>query len=133
LADVPPDENTSEAEVKGKKTGCFGWLFRIGLVGLLLLVGALLWLNGPGFRWLAHKYGPGFFTEAGFENEFKISGTLWKGPVIEELSLSSTTSPLKSLQAEGLTLNYHPLRLKEMIVDGISADSNPRRRNQPLN
>ena len=83
MADVPPDENTSEKEVKHKKTGCFGWLFRIGLVGLLLLVGALVWLNGPGFRWLAHKYGPDFLTEAGFETEVKISGTLLKGAVVE--------------------------------------------------
>ncbi|MDP0492374.1 MAG: translocation/assembly module TamB domain-containing protein [Verrucomicrobiota bacterium JB023] len=87
------------------------------------MIALILWLGGPGFRWIANTYGPGFLEKAGFEADFEISGSLWSGPLIESLELSSETSPLKSLQAENLQLDYDLLELKDLKLNSLTADS----------
>ena len=124
---LPEPDNTEEAGTpEKKKKGCRGCLVRLGVFGLIilaLLLGGLAWLNGPGFRWLAQKYGPDALTKAGFEGDFQISGTLLKGPQIDSINLSSETNPLKSLTAKNLRLKYNILELKELKIEGLTADS----------
>ncbi|MDQ8189882.1 translocation/assembly module TamB domain-containing protein [Roseibacillus persicicus] len=123
---MPEEELEKNESPPDKKKGCSGCLARLGvlgLVGLLILGGALVWLNGPGFRWLAQKYGPDLLAKSGFEGDFEISGSLWKGPNIDSINLSSETSPLKTLSATNLKLRYNPLELKDLKIESLVADS----------
>ncbi len=125
LPDAPPTEEEENTPPQ-KKKGCRGCLALLGICGVILLallLGGLAWLNGPGFRYLAQKYGPDFLAEQGFTAEFELSGTLLKGPHIDSIHLTSETSPLKTLKATNLQLRYHPLALKELKIDSLTADS----------
>lgn len=118
--DEEPDSSAS------KKKGCRGCLARLGVLALVLFalfLAGLAWLNGPGFRWLAHKYGPDFLAEKGFTADFKVSGSLLRGPRIDSLELSSETTPLKQLSARNLQLRYQPLELKNLKIESLTADS----------
>ena len=109
-----------------KKKGCRGCLVSLGVLTLLLialLAGSLLWLNGPGFRWLAQKYGPDFLAQNGIEGDFQLSGTLLNGPTIDSINISSETSPLKNLQATNLRLDYDIRELKDFKIKSLTADS----------
>ncbi len=124
VSDSEPTEETDSAPES--KKGCRGCLVRLGIAGMVflaLLVGALAWLNGPGFRWLAQKYGPDFLAEKGFSADFQLSGTLLSGPRIDSIDLSSETSPLKTLRARNLKLDYRALALKDLQIDSLTADS----------
>lgn len=123
-----PEEDSKEKESlpDKKKKGCSGCLARLAvlaLVALLILGGVLVWLNGPGFRWLAQKYGPDLLEKSGFEGDFKLSGSLWSGPNIDSINLRSETSPLKSLSATNLKLRYNPLELKDLKIKSLIADT----------
>ncbi|MBK1835521.1 translocation/assembly module TamB domain-containing protein [Roseibacillus ishigakijimensis] len=98
---------------------------RLGILALLfiaLLAGLLLWLNGPGYRWLAHKYGPDFLAQKGFAADFELAGTLWDGPLVKHLELHCATTPLKHLRVENLKLSYDPWQLKDLRIEGLTAD-----------
>ena len=86
-------------------------------------MGAVVWLGGPGFPILAKKYGPDLLTKAGFEGDFELSGSLFSGPNIDSINLSSETSPLKSLSATNLKLRYNLLDLKDLKIDSLTADN----------
>ena len=119
----PDADPQADAPPAKKKRGCLSRLILLLLVFIAILAGVLVWLNGPGYRWLAHKYGPEFLAEKGFQADFQLSGTLWNGPTIERLSLSSETSPLKSLTAENLRLRYNVFELRDLKIDAITADT----------
>lgn len=124
-----PDEETTEESPPSspqKKKGCRGCLVRLGVLGViafLLLTGVVLWFSGPGFRWVAQKYGPDILAAQGFQGDFEVSGSLFSGPRIDSIDLTSDTSPLKKLSARNLKLSYRPLALKDLKIDGLTADS----------
>jgi hypothetical protein len=55
----------------------------------LLLVGGLLWLNGPGLRYLAPKVAKDFLEKAGMQGDFKVGGSLTGGLSFSDLTLES--------------------------------------------
>ena len=87
------------------------------------MAGLLVWLNGPGFPWLANKYGPGLLQKAGFEGDLQLSGSLFSGPNIDSINLTSETSPLKTLSATNLQLRYNLLDLKNLKIESLTADN----------
>ncbi|MGJ8724371.1 MAG: translocation/assembly module TamB domain-containing protein [Roseibacillus sp.] len=121
------NEPTEEDDLpEKKKKGCSGCLLRLGILGLLflaLLIGGIIWFSGPGFRWLAQKYGPELLVENGFQGDFQLSGSLLKGPNIDSINLTSETSPLKTLSATNLKLRYNLFDLKDLKIEGITANS----------
>lgn len=121
--DVTAEQKPEPEKDHQKKKGCFSWLLRASLVFLLLLGIVLAWLNGPGFRWMTHKYVPGILAKAGFEGDLQVSGTLLGGINIDTISLKSETSSLKSLEAKDLQLRYKPLELRESKLQSLSAGS----------
>lgn len=125
MSEEPPAEETN-TDSKEKKKGCRSCLGRLAVVALVLLAllaAGLLWITGPGLNWVAQKYLPDLLEKAGFEGEVAFSGSLLTGPTIERLSLQSETSPLKSLQARNLTLDYSLKDLLSKKVDAVTADS----------
>ncbi|MEM9081627.1 MAG: translocation/assembly module TamB domain-containing protein, partial [Verrucomicrobiota bacterium] len=115
-------EKTPAESTPKKRPGCLAWIRRLALAFILLLALALLWLNGPGFRWLAHKYGPDALQKAGFDNSFQVSGTLLGGINLDTLELFSTESPLKHLSATNLQLRYSLFQLKDLTIKSLTAD-----------
>ena len=70
-----------------KRKGCFRWFLRLGVVGVVLLVAAVLWLNGPGIRWILESKVPPFLEEKGFEASLAVEGTLLGGLTFRDVSL----------------------------------------------
>ncbi len=113
-------EGTQNADETKKGKGCLGWLWRLSLVVLLLLVTFLLWFNGPGVRWLGPKIGKHFLEKAKIEGGFDLEGTLAGGIGIRDLRLSSETGVIKKVEVSHLKTDY---RLSEVIkgeIRGIS-------------
>jgi len=118
---VPEGKDESTEENVQKRKGCFGWLWRIGLVGLVVLAGLLVWFNGPGVRWLGPKVAKHFLEKAEFEGGLKIGGTLLGGIDIYDLEISSEGS-VERLVIDRLETDY---RFSEVIkgkLRGISGE-----------
>ena len=64
-------------------------MLRILLVLVILLVGLVVWLNGPGLRWLGPKVAAHFLEKADLTGEFKIDGSLTGGLSISDLKVES--------------------------------------------
>ena len=64
----PPDAKPDEAKPRRRKWK--RWVFG-GL--LVLIVGGLLWLNGPGIRWLAPKVAENYLSEIRAEGIVRAS------------------------------------------------------------
>ncbi len=121
------ERSSSSKKRKGSLKGCFHSLFRISGVLLLILfaflVAAVLWLNGPGFRWLAEKYGPDYLARQGYNASFEVSGNLWSGPKIDSITLTSGIHSLRRLEAENLQLRYNVFDLKnKKLIESLTAD-----------
>ena len=115
-------EGTQNSDEKKKGKGCLGWLWRISLIGLVLLAAFLLWFNGPGVRWLGPKIGKHFLEKAKIEGGFELEGTLAGGIGVRDLSLSSHTGAIKKIEVSSLQTDY---RLSEVIkgeIRGISGE-----------
>ncbi len=110
-----PDEKAG----KSKRKGCFGWLWRIGVVGLLLLVGVLVWLNGPGIRWLGPKVAERFLEKAGIEGDFNIVGSVSGGLGVEDLRLTSDRGVIKDVGIGSLKTDYRLSELTKGKIRGI--------------
>ncbi len=68
---MSPDASSDESRPQRRKWK--RWVFG-GL--LLLVVGGLLWLNGPGIRWLAPKVAESFLEKSGLKGSFEVEGSL---------------------------------------------------------
>jgi len=81
---MSPDEEPPKKETKRPRRRWRKWL-----AGLLVFLGLfLLWLNGPGWRWLGGIGLRKGLDKAGLTADFKLTGTLVGGIKVEELSLS---------------------------------------------
>ncbi len=118
MAGEEPKQEANETKKKGK--GCLGWMWRISLGGLLMLIGFVFWFNGPGVRWLGPKIGKHFLEKADIDGGFSLGGTLANGIGIRDLSLTSESGVIKNIQIGSLQTDY---RIGEVIkgkVRGIS-------------
>ena len=112
-----------DEERKPRKRG--SWLGRFGrmaLAGLLVLAVSLVWLNGPGFRWLGPKVAAHYLEKAGLEGGMRLGGTLLGGVEIHDLDVSGDEGALQRLTVRRLVTDY---RFSEVIlgkVRGISGE-----------
>lgn len=117
------EENTEGKNVETKKRRRWlGWLWRVSVVCLLLLLVLLVWLNGPGIRWLGPKIAGHFIENAGMEGGLKVGGTLLGGLDVYDLDISSPEGSLERVVVDRLETDY---RFSEVIkgkVRGISGE-----------
>ncbi|WP_411825987.1 translocation/assembly module TamB domain-containing protein [Luteolibacter sp. AS25] len=118
MADEKPEQ---PGEVKKRKRGCLGWFLRISLVLVLLLIGLLVWFNGPGMRWLVPGLAKQFLEKDGITIDMRLGGTLLGGINVYDLDFQ-TGGQIKHLVVDRLKTDY---RFRELIkgqVRGISGE-----------
>lgn len=87
----------------------------------LVLLGLLVWLNGPGIRWLGPKIAGHFMAKSGVRGGFALDGSLTGGISVRNLRLA-TDSSLKELRLNSATPLYRISELVSGRVDGIRLD-----------
>ncbi len=90
------------------------------------LVAGLIWLNGPGLRWLGPKVAGHFFAKAGLRSSFALEGTFTGGLTIRNLTVE-TDKTLTRLTVGWMTPVYRISglmkgRLDSLVIDGLHAD-----------
>jgi hypothetical protein len=88
-------------------------------MGVLIL--GMLWLNGPGLRWLGPRLAQHFLAKAGLSGGFRIEGSISSGFAIVDLNLAGAGS-LASLSADRITPLYQWARLLHGQPDGLTID-----------
>ena len=93
---------------------------------LAVLVLGLIWLNGPGLRWLAPRVARHYLENLGLRGDFKIEGNLTGGLSLSDLRIESD-STLATLTIDRVIPDYQwrglvKGRLEGLTVDGIHAD-----------
>lgn len=81
------------------------------LVAFLLVLVALLILNGPGFRTLARFAGLKAAASQGLTGDFRVLGSIGSGFSIQALDLSDGKEDGMSIRVEEVRLDYHPWTL----------------------
>lgn len=94
--------------------------WRVPLILLLLLVVSLVWLNGPGIRWLGPKVAAHFLEKAGMSGSFRLKGSLTGGISVEDLEIGSAEGSVKKVTLGKATPEYEFMRLIRGEVKGIS-------------
>jgi len=112
--------DTDDRKPKRRK-GCLGLLWRLSLVGLVVLAGMGIWLNGPGIRWLGPKVAKHYLEKANFEGDFRIGGTVLGGIDIYDLDLRSEGS-VERLVIDRLETDYRFTEVVKGKLRGISGD-----------
>jgi hypothetical protein len=95
--------------------------YRRWIVLLVVLLGGLVWLNGPGLRWLAPKVARHYFQKAGLRGFFTLEGSLTGGISVRGLQIESD----KTLGRLTLKRAIPAYQLKELIkgrIQGIEID-----------
>ena len=113
------DQQSDEPKRRG---GCLRLLGRLVLLGLLVLAALLVWLNGPGMRWLGPKVAGHYIAKAGFEGSLKLGGTLLGGIEVYDLDLKSGKGALERLVVKRLETDYRFSELFSGKVRGISGE-----------
>lgn len=88
---------------------------------LALFAGLLLWLNGPGLRWLAPLAARHFLPKAGLTGDLRVEGSLSHGFAITDLSLHGS-GPLAGLTLNRATPHYRWSQLVKGKLDGLTVD-----------
>ena len=96
------------------------------LVILCVLAAGLLWLNGPGLRYLAPKVVAHFLEKAGIRSDLKVGGSLTGGLSVFDLKIE-TDQTLEKLTIDHIVPDYHlggliKGQLKGLTVDGVHAE-----------
>ena len=94
------------------------------VLGLLVL--GVVWLNGPGLRFIAPRVATRFLEKAGLRGNFKVGGSLTGGLSISDLKIEGDKE-LASLTIDTVTPEYQwrgliKGRLEGLTVDGVHAD-----------
>ena len=101
-------------------------LWRWLVIFLVLMAAALLWLNGPGLRYLAPKVVAHFLEKAGIRGNLTVGGNLTGGLSFSDLTIE-TDGTLAKLTIDEVVPDYQ-LRglikgqLEGLTVDGVHAD-----------
>ena len=127
--DLQDNESATHDESRPRPRGRRKWLRRLALALLVLLAvfaGGLVWLNGPGLRWLAPKVAAGFLEKAGMRGNFVLEGSLTGGISVKDLQLASDKA-LERLAVGRITPSYRfrelaQGRLDGIVIDGLHAD-----------
>ncbi len=115
------EENAEEKKTeRRRRRGCLGWLWRVSVVCLLLLVGLLVWLNGPGIRWLGPKVAAHFIEKAGMTGELRLGGTVLGGLDVYDLEITGAEGAVERLVVDRLETDYRFMELVKGKVRGIS-------------
>lgn len=114
------NEGTENQELN-KRRGCLGWFFRLGFLGLILIAGLAVWLNGPGVRWLGPKVAKHFLEKAEIEGDLKVGGTLLGGIDIYDLDLRSGGA-LERLVIARLETDYRFSEIIKGKLRGVSGE-----------
>ncbi|MDF1711406.1 MAG: hypothetical protein P1U90_04165, partial [Akkermansiaceae bacterium] len=90
---MPPREEKPEDSPKTRRR----WKRRL-VYGLLVLIGLLIWANGPGIRWGLKKVISQQIAAQDLSGSFTIEGTALSGISIRDISLNgkSTIQSVKS-------------------------------------
>ncbi len=92
------------------------WLRRVGILLLLFLV-FLVWLNGPGIRWLLPHISQHYLEKQSMTIEMKVRGTVLGGLTLHEIQLVG--GPIVDLYISDLELRYQLRELLDGKVRGI--------------
>lgn len=106
-----PQPDTRKRRPRGRKR----------LVALFLLVASLVWLNGPGWRWLGGIGLRQALEKAGLAADFELTGTLLGGIRVEKLSLSG--GPIRHLEISSAGPLYQFTRALRGEIDGVEVKS----------
>lgn len=79
----------------------------------------MLWLNGPGFRFLAPRVAAHFLPQVGLRGNFTVAGSLTGGFTLSDLRIEGDQE-LVSLTIDRVTPAYHWSRLIKGQLDGLS-------------
>lgn len=90
-------------------------------IALVLLVASLLWLNGPGWRWLGGIGLRHVLDNTGLAADFELKGTLLGGIRVERLSLSG--GPIRHLEITSAGPLYQFTRAIRGELDGVQVES----------
>lgn len=85
---------------------------------LILFIAALVWLNGPGWRWLGGIGLRHSLEKAGLEAEFDLRGTLLSGVRVEKLKLSGGV--IRKLEIGSAGPLYKVSRVVRGEIEGVS-------------
>ena len=88
---------------------------------LALAAGGLLWLNGPGLRWLAPKVAARWFQQTGARITFSLEGSLTGGITVADLHLQHFQS-LDRLTVRRVTPIYQLRELAAGRLQGLEID-----------
>ena len=72
------------------------WL-RILLGLVVFFIALLVWLNGPGIRWLGPKVARHFLEKAGMSGDFRLEGSITGGISVADLRIESADASVKKI------------------------------------
>ena len=94
------------------------WRRIAGFTALLLAsitTALLLWINGPGIRWLGPRVAQHFLTQAEISGSFTLEGSITGGLTVKNLRLRG--GPLDSLELDHLQPGYSLQSLRQRRLD----------------
>ncbi|MEK7953955.1 translocation/assembly module TamB domain-containing protein [Luteolibacter soli] len=107
--DIPPPP-----EKKKRRRG------RKRLVALVLFVLLLVWLNGPGWRWIGEVVAQKALEGSGLTADFQLKGTLLGGIKVEKLAVKG--GPIKKLEIGSVDPRYQLRKIVRGDLDGLMVD-----------
>jgi TamB, inner membrane protein subunit of TAM complex len=96
------------------------WLLRLLVAGVMLAT-LVLWLNGPGIRWLGPWAADRYLQKLGIEARFQIDGTLTGGISVRDISIRGPAIPVE-ITCSKLTPGYQFSKVLHGKLDGITID-----------
>lgn len=112
---LPEPENPTQTAPKPPKRR--RWL-RFWVILGCVLVAFLLWLNGPGLRWIGPKVAAHYLEKAGLKGNFKLGGNLVGGISLSDLKLESD-GVLASVVIDKIEPNYEWRGLTRGEIKGL--------------
>ncbi|MBK1826190.1 translocation/assembly module TamB domain-containing protein [Haloferula rosea] len=89
---------------------------------LFVLIAVLVWLDGPGWRWLGQRVAQAYLPDLGYKAEFQLEGRLTSGPIrVVGLELSSDTV-VHQASIDGLEVRYSLLDAIKGQVEAIEVN-----------
>ncbi|MDF1751934.1 MAG: translocation/assembly module TamB domain-containing protein [Verrucomicrobiales bacterium] len=100
--------NVPSSEQKGKLSFAIGrkLVLRVVLGASVLFLVAILILGGLAFPTVAERSVLGFVKKQGLEGSLEVTGSLWSGFSIQNLSLKGKGSPIQSVTLEDAEVRY---------------------------